>query len=435
MAALLTSALCATSAAVPQVSTGEGFQVAGVVDIDSYCGTFPATYTYLDGSTLAFDGTNIRYQTADGILLRDYGGIGMQTFASFLEVSPDGAMAYFGESSTGAIRSLDLATGEFRVLATLPFNYDLAFDVVPGLAFSAASAFGSATNSVFLIDLVSGQTSQVADIGGYSGPLEVDEFGNLYVAALPGSFPLPAGGTDVYRFDAAQVTSGAILTDEVDGFLFSGGFNGMSSAAYDTTTNSLVVIETNAGPTGSGSIVWKLDANGQRESAVAAVGGYASGCQSFNAGTGSFLAEYQSPATAVRFGYRQCNTTGEWNIWTATPQRPSALFFAPDPGPGGAATIMVINAPTGGFVSLWMARSGSILPAETFVSIGAPYPVGLAANLNSFVRRLPAMPVDATGRARVDYNQDPSIAGAILFQWVVFDSSMQPVGTSTHALN
>ncbi|MEL6715144.1 MAG: hypothetical protein AAFP86_15285, partial [Planctomycetota bacterium] len=55
---LLTGAFLATSA-LAQVDAGEGFRVAGSLDIAQFCGRFPGVYSFLDGSTIVFDGQRI----------------------------------------------------------------------------------------------------------------------------------------------------------------------------------------------------------------------------------------------------------------------------------------------------------------------------------------------------------------------------------------
>lgn len=434
-AAILAASLFLTTSSVAQTSAGEGLQIAGSLDLRQYCGSFPAIHTFLDGSSIVFDGREIQRRSADGTLLRHYGSLSFDVFPTFMKVTPDGAMAYFGDSSTGNIRSLDLVSGQMLILGTLMFNYDLAFDVVPGLAYVAASAFGSATNSIFRIDLASGIMTQVADIGGFSGPIEVDTSGNLYTAVLPGSFPFPAGGTSIVLFSATDLTSGQILTDELNGTSHSGGFNSLSSSDYDPATDSLVVIETNTGMTGSESVVWKLDPAGSRAFEVARTGGYTSGCQFNDAGTGAYFSQYQNPSTSVRFSYRECSTTTDWRIWNVAPARPVAFFSGPMTGVTGPASIEIGGGVPNGFASLWLCRSGQQLPNEIFVQIGATYPVALSATLGSFSRRLPPMALNANGYGRVDFTQTPALAGAILFQWVAFDASMTPVGTSTYAVN
>ncbi|MEL6715189.1 MAG: hypothetical protein AAFP86_15515, partial [Planctomycetota bacterium] len=370
----------------------------------------------------------------DGTVLRDYGVLPGFVFPTFFEVDDAGAMAYFGESSTGQIRSLDLATGEIRDLVQLTFNYDFAFDVVPGLGYVVASAFGSATNSVFRVDLVTGDTVQVADLGGFSGPVEVDSVGNLYAAVLPDAFPFPAGGTDFVRFEAADVTSGAILTDEADGTVYSGGFNSLSSADYDPATNSFIVMETSTG-TGSDSIVWKLDPAGNRESVIATAPGYIAGCQFVDVGTGSFFSAYQGPGTGVRISFRQCNQISDWRVWNVTPGRPIAGFAGPDAGMSGTAVVDVFGGPPNGLATLWVARAGQQLPGEGFFDLGGTYPVALNALPDSYARRLVPQPLDSSGRASFTYTQDSVLEGELLFQWLIFDANMNLVGSSAPVRN
>ena len=190
-AALLGSALTASTFA--QVTPSEGYSVAGSIDLSPYCGTFPAIHVFTDGSILIFDGSNTSHRSADGTILRDYGTRPSSVFASFVRVDEAAGLAYIGESSFGTISELDLDTGTSRLLNTLAFNFDLAFDVVPGLAYVTGSPAGFGANALYRLDLISGALSQVAQLDGFSGPGRSGRSGKRRGLRRPRCLPLPPG--------------------------------------------------------------------------------------------------------------------------------------------------------------------------------------------------------------------------------------------------
>ena len=123
-------------------SPAAGYRFTGSTDLSLFCGDYPTIAGFADGSYLAFDGQRLERRSADGTLLQTYATYPFAVFASFVELSPDEQFAYIGESSTGSIREVNLATSQSRVLTSLAFNFDLAFDVVPGLAYVSAATAG-----------------------------------------------------------------------------------------------------------------------------------------------------------------------------------------------------------------------------------------------------------------------------------------------------
>ena len=423
-------------AAIAQTQVTDGYVIGGSIDQTAFCGKFPATATMADGSYLTFDGRNISRRSADGTILLDYGFTPGFGFATFLEVDEASDMAYFGESSGGMIRSLDLSTGVISDLAQLTFNYDFALDVVPGLAYVTASAFGSATNSLFRIDLNTGDTVQVADLGGFSGPVEVGSNGDVYVGVLPDLFPFPAGSSRIVRFDAAEVTSGALLTDELDGDDFATGFNGLSSSAYDTTRDAILVMETNTGTSGQESVLWRLDASGARLEEVARSDSYTGGVEFVDSGQGTEFGPYQPAYSSVRFSYSDCFSGVPFaRIVNVVPNRPQAVFTGPGAGTTGAATVGVQGIPNG-FASLWFARSFNYTPFGTIEDLGGLHPIALSAGSSAdFVRRSAPVPLNGVGVFNLTYTQDAALEGAILFQWLVYDANLDLVTSSNGVIN
>lgn len=435
LAALLVSgSLALTAVSAAQVTPSEGFDIGGAIDLSPYCGTFPSVYVFEDSSALVFDGRQISLISGDGTLLRDYGTAPFSVFASFLEVDEAAGIAYVGESSFGTIRSLDLATGQLSPVTTIDFNFDFAFDVVPGLAYVTASPNGFGATEVYRIDLLSGQTTLVADIGGFSGPIEVDELGNVFVGVLPGTFPIPPGSVDIVTFDASDVNSGVVLTLS-DATVYSSGFNGLSSTAYDEANGGLVAIETNAGAGGMESIAWRLDSTGARAENVATAPGFAGAAQLVDPEGGTVFAGFQPPAASFRMSSSDCFGAGTSAIFNVVPTRPTASFIGPPSGMTGPASIELENGIPNGFAMLWVARFGAYEIIPVIEDIGGLYPVALRADAIDFGRRFAPLPVSNTGSLGFTFTQTPAIEGEILFQWIVMDPSMNIVTTSTAVIN
>ena len=115
------------------------------------------------------------------------------------------------------IYEVDLASGSTAPLATIPGNYDLAFDVTPGLAYVASNIFDAdfgagvvlSPNEIHRIDLATGATELVASYTGFSGPLSVNEFGDLFAGQFPETFSFPPDSIRALLFDDASLDSGS----------------------------------------------------------------------------------------------------------------------------------------------------------------------------------------------------------------------------------
>ena len=428
-AALLALAIPA-SAQVPSA----GYRFTGSTDLSLFCGDFPAIRGFADGSYLAFDGQRLERRSSDGTLLRTYATLPFPTFASFVDISADETLAYIGESSSGTIREVDLNSGALRTLTSLTFNYDFALDVVPGLAYVSAATAGFGSNSVWRLDLVSGQAVEVVRVTGFSGPITVDQRGDLYLGVLDTNFPPTPGASRVVRFMASQLTGQTVLT-EAQGQAFSTGFNNVGDAAYDPRTDHVAVMETNAGATGFESFLWLLDETGLRMETVATASGFAGSLELVDSGFGTEFGAYQPAYTSLRFAYADCFGTGTWRRWNATGAQPEAVFTGPGLGQSGNATIALQGGIPGGFASLWVARTQAFESIPVVEALGGLHPIALQADAVDYLRRSSLISVDNQGAASVGFVQAPMIEGALLMQWLVYDSSGRLVTSSTFAVN
>jgi len=425
--------LCLSAFAAAQTPAA-GYRFTGSTDLSLFCGDYPTIRGFADGSYLAFDGQRLERRSGDGTLLRTYATLPFPVFASFVDLSADETFAYIGESSLGTLREVDLTTGALRTLASLTFNFDFALDVVPGLAYVSAATAGFGTNSVWRLDLVSGQTVEVVRVTGFSGPITVDQRGDLYVGVLDTNFPPTPNASRIVRFAAAQLTGASVLT-EAQGQPFSTGYDNVGDAAYDPRTDHFAVMETNTGATGFESVLWLVDESGQRLEPVATAPGFAGGLEFVDSGFGTEFGSYQPAYTSLRFAYADCFGTGTWHRWNTTGAQPEASFDGPGLGQTGGATITLSGGVPGGFASLWVARTQAFQSIPVVASLGGLHPIALQASAGDFLRRSPLRALDNQGAVSVAFTQGPQIEGALLMQWLVYDSASRLVTSSTFAVN
>jgi hypothetical protein len=67
--------------------------------------------------------------------------------------------------------------------------------------------------------------------------------------------------------------------------------------------------------------------------------------------------------------------------------------------------------------------------------IGGLYPVALQASAAAFGRRFSPISLNSSGAGGLLFNQTPAIEGAFLFQWIIHDTSLQVISTSTATVN
>ncbi len=351
---LLGASLCASASA--QLSTPqEGYVRAGASSFSEYCSGSRSYASFVDGSYIVFNGNDVEHRAAGGFLMRRLASFPFFVFPSFVEIAPDGQTVYVGESSTGKILSIDVPSGSVTELATLSFNFDLEFDVDPGLAYVSASTGAFGTNSIHRLDLNAGTTVEVATIGGFSGPLTVNDFGDVLVAELPGTFPFPPGGTRVLLFDNADLDGTSPLTS-TDAIEIVAGLNGASSIAFDRGNEQFFLMETNTTASGFGSLLASYDAAGLRQGTVVESTVFAGGIEVVDSGIGTRFGPFQPGYTGLRFSESDCFAqvpiSERVEIRGA---RPTNTFDGPGLGNSGSASLTL----TGGIEGCLLYTSPS----------------------------------------------------------------------------
>lgn len=441
-AALFAATLAAPAAAQIPVA-GTGYYVANTELRSDTCSDTVATASFVDGSYLAYNGWTLDHLSSGGLVLRRITTFPVFGFASFVTVSEDGATAYLGESSLGVIHEVDLATGATAALTTIPGNYDLAFDETPGFAYVCSNIFDAdfgagiviSPNEIHRLDLATGGTELVASYTGFSGPVAVNEFGDLFAGQLPDTFSFPPDSLRVLLFDDAALDSGTVLAD-TDATVFIDQLDGLSSMKYDTGKDQFFLAETSTGATGGDTVVWRLDASGAIQEEVLRAPNYSSGLELIDTGIGTKLGPYQPAFTALRITGSDCFSATPTRVRTEVRgRRPANTFSGPSPGQSGPATFSLTGGVPDGFASLWLARSSSFSSADLITDLGSFFPIALRASEASYIRRFPITQLDPSGATSFDYFQDASIEGFAMGQWVIYDANLQPVTSSNFRLN
>lgn len=443
----LRAALAALALAAPAASqglvAGDGYLFTTQTVRADQCGGSLSTASFPDGSYLAYDGWSLDHLSAGGLVLRRVASFPSFAFPSFVRIAPDGLTAYVGESSLGAVFAVDLASGANAPLVSIPGNYDLAFDADPGFAYVCSNIFDAdfgagvviSPNEVHRVDLATGAAVRVASFSGFSGPLTVDEAGNLFAGQLPVTFTFPPDSLRVLLFADATLDGPSAAT-EADATVFVDGLDGLSSMAYDVGKDQLFLAETNTGAGGLDTVVWRADLAGTLVEEVARAGAYSGGLELVDTGAGTKLGPYQPPFTALRFTGSDCFGVQPLRFRAQlSGARPRIAFDGPPVGQSGMASFELTGAVPGGFASLWLARSTSLGGVDLVTDLGGFFPIALRAPAGDFIRRFPLIQVDPNGAASFPYFQDAAIEGGAIAQWIVLDASMTPVTSTDVRLN
>lgn len=442
MRALAPGLLLATLVSVPaadaqHLSTIQpGYAAGSINTFSDQCGGPFSTAGFSDGSYAAYDGTTLDIRTAEGLVIDRLVTFQGFVFPSFVAVSPDEQTIVFGESSTGLIRSIARSGGPVTVLASVTFNFDLAFDVDPNFAYVSAASGGFGTNSVHRLNLLSGTTEEVASVTGFSGPITVTDDGDVLLGRLPDVFPFPSGATEVVRFTDAELDAGVLLTD-ADAAVVTPGLNGLSSLVWDRGNDQLFLMETNAGASGFGALLWRADAAGTPIEVVAEADTFSGGIELVDLGVGTKFGPYQPPFAGLRYSTNNCfGTPAISERITVRGARPGNSWSGPPVGVSDMATFTLTGGIVDGFAALWAARSNTFSTVDVVTDIGGFYPIALSANNSSdFIRRFAPVQIDFLGEAEFTYFHTPVLDAAFIGQWVMFDENMNPITTTRAVLN
>lgn len=330
-----------------------------------------------NGDLLVFDGTDIvELAPTDGSLVRTVWTSGGTPFGAFVRLAPDGLNVYFGESSSGSIWEIDLASGLGQVVANAVLPYDLAFDP-QGRAFVSYATGYFIGSHVALVDLTSGALDDVFDSPDPSGPIAFDAAGNLFVATTDvSSWPPPPGAATVYRFAAADVDGaiGPTVLTPADGATLA-TLDGASFLVLDEAEDVIVT-----DPNG-GRVVQIRQADGSKfDVALADAGGYLT-YASFVRGTRGAYEPWQ-PAEAGTLFVSETDFVSTNLVARVAPQRPSLVPSPANPVPAGAFVLDVSGAVPNGFGLMLVAPAGISGQELALHNRGWPAPLWFGLDLS-----------------------------------------------------
>jgi hypothetical protein len=430
---LLGASLLAGTASAQVTTLADGYQSGPSAALSDLCSDGPSYASFSDGSYIVFDGMDIEHRGASGSLIARFASFPLYRFPSFVTLNGDETKAYIGESSNGDIYEVDLLSGALLPLANLTFNFDMAIDEAQGIGYVSAGTFGFGSNSIHKIDLTTFAESEIARVAGFSGPIAVAEGGDVLLGVLPNVFPFPADATNIYRFAAADLAGSTLLT-EANGSVEVPALDGTSSMVFNERTEQLFFMETNAGASGTNSLIWQK-APGQAPVQVAETAGFAGGLEFQDSDIGTEFGAYQPNYTALTFIESDCFGSGSFIRSEIRGLRPDGSFDGPFIGNSGSASFDLTGGPANGFASLWLARSGALQANDVVLDLGGAHPIALRADNADFGRRFPMIPLDASGATTFPFFQDVMIEGGIMAQWLIFDATGTLVTSSDFMIN
>ena len=391
-----------------------------------------ATATLANGDFVSFDGATVARYDAAGSLVAVLGTFTPAVFTGALALDPSETFALLGESSNGDVFRVALDGSGMTFLANLPFNYDADFESGTSAIVSAAQGGFFTGNDLVRLDTTSGATQLLAHLSGSSGPVAIDNLGNLFYATQDPAFPPPAGSTSVVFFTPAQLNAGVLLGD-ADPFLFCLGFDGGISLAYDEARNNLYLSETNFDvPTNR----IRLVGPSQTSSPTLVAGDpFLTGSNlEFLEGDGVARFLPYQPATGGRLVYSTTDFGAVNERKALDPARPVASVAGPGTSGPGTVTFDVAGAHPGGTFLVVFGPQATYGPLEVALfQQGSALPLftGLATNTLGFVPFF--LPVDASGAGSFTFYNPGGLENLLVLQALIGDASAKTLGTSTAA--
>ncbi len=406
----------AAAAVVPAA----GFSVHAVAAAPA--GAFPGGLDVLpNGHVALFDGQAIvELDPSTGAVVQTLHAPAAAVFGSFVRTDPTGTFLLFGESSAGTITRVPLDGSPATVVATIPFNYDCAFDAVGAAYVSASPSF--VTTQVFRVDLGSGGTDLILDMPGPSGPIAFDATNALYYADADPSFPPAAGAQTVFRFPAAKLAAatGPSHLTVADGAPFVTGLTAVPDLVFDGRGDLLLADD---------GELREYDAGGNPKRTVGAEAPFhAITTLAFAAGAGDATYDAYQPADGGAV-FALSSDFFSFNDLNVVEPAPATLSITPaNPIPAGPLTLDVADAPAHGTAFLLVATQP--LPSNVTVHAGL-VPLSVGVDLGTLVGGA-LLPLDAQG-ALILPATNPGGPATFAAQAIVLDGAT-PVGTTNAAV-
>lgn len=403
-----------------------GYQVAvesaapGIV-VDPFGFGFDVTgigATLSNGDLIEFDGLNLRRLDSSGALVQTYLTLASAVFPSFVSVAPDESIALAGESSNGVIYKIELATGATTPLTSLGFNYDAAFFSANEVVVSAGdSGLG---NDLIRVNTDTGLTSPIANVSGFSGPVEVGGNGQIFYGSTVQN--------DVLVFTATDVQSGMLLGDG-DALVHSTGWDSVGYLEFDPLTKDLLLVE-NA--FGSAPAIYRVIGNKAGSELIASAdSGLTIGKPQVFKGSAAATFESFQPSFGDRLVYQTTNfANSRIERFTAEPRRASVSVSGPGLLGFGSIEYKVENALPSGTMILFYGPSALAPMDESAVLFSSLPPLFWNLDLGT-QRFIPFfLPADANGTVSFTFFNPNTLQGNVSVQGLLGDTMGGTIGTA-----
>lgn len=424
LAALAFAAFAPTLSFADTVGAGYGHDNVTPLSAIS---AFAAYDTLSNGNRLVYDGSQVWIETDAGVVIQPLGNPSTPSFASFIEADPTETFAILGENSNGKIFKVSLTTGNPTHIATLAFNFDIAFENSGSALISAAAiAFGS--NEIYRLDTTSGATSTVATVSGPSGPIAISPAGDLYYATQTLTFPAPPGSTDVIRWTQNQITNGPFPLAQGAASLFAPGFDAAGYLTFDNVFGNLFVSE---GTYSGLSKIIEVDRTGARVGVAATSPDTTGKVEVVDVPGDGACAAFQPAGRALRYRSTDFFSTSTSRVVTVSPRRPQ-LTAVQNPNDTMTITMTGGHPNASGFVisgNLWQYST----PEVSYDLLKHLFWTGMP--LNAIRRAGITFPTDATGTGSFTFSNPPSAQGLFVIQVLVTDPVGVYRGASTATFN
>lgn len=405
-----------------QISTAQpGYEIVDSLPF----GTTSVRATLSDGRYVEFDGERIELFPPDGsapLLLADLGGF---VFPSFLLLDPSETFVVAGESSTGQLLCMDLAGGGARSITTLADNFAATFDLDPAWLMVSAAATTFGENEIYRVEVATGDTTSIASVEGFSGPVALDADGDLYYISSPSS-----GTPLLLRWTRAQV-DGGVLLDESDAQVVSDELAGGLALLFDPQTEHFLVVESDFS---ADDRILELGAQGEILRTVVTSSDFIGAIELLDAGGDETFQAFQPAGERLAYvvtDFFAFPPVAVRNL--VEPRRPVLTITGPSSGPA-MMQVEVTGAEPNAAVQFTMGPRAFTRADEVTLPLLAYAPVFSRLELGEIQRRF-RRPTDSTGRATFSYYDAGTLHGRLVWQGILEGTASALLGSSVAAFN
>jgi hypothetical protein len=271
---------------------------------------------------------------------------------------------------------------------------------------------------------VSGASTLLVQVDGYSGPVSISGQGDVYVGVLPNGFA--PGSRSVKRWSASQIANGPFPLTEAQATVFTPNLDGIMEMSFDPGFGELFV----AGVVGVDEGVFEIDRGGTLVGPVATTTDVAGKIEMFDAPGEGVCAAFQPAGRVMK--YRTTNyASGNSFLTTVSPRRPTLSSVQ---NANGTMTCTLTGGQPGTSCLVISGNMSVYAGTESAHDLGS-YLFWTGIPFNQIRRAGLGFVTDANGAGSFTFNNPVSIQGTRVLQVLVRDAHGVFRGSSTPAFN